>query len=197
VNLFLSQRASNLQSHSPPHPFQKNNPHSPHYQNETTVPKKEFHEFDIDEVSNLSLEMEVGETAKRIQLEEQFKQKIDELTKIEALRTRLNQIEKYRFHWFNTLLELEYLLYGENKKNGFNIKFSKVEKIPQSATSFILKNPSRYIPPSIEDIADLSLQLHFGSETKNVLIEAVNVFEVPVFRRKTGTSKRVHPTRPP
>jgi hypothetical protein len=28
-------------SHSPPHPFQKNNPHSPHYQNETTVkPKK-------------------------------------------------------------------------------------------------------------------------------------------------------------
>jgi hypothetical protein len=88
-----------------------------------------LNEFDkkIDEVSNLSIEMEVSETVKRIQLEEQFKQKIDELTKIEELRTRLNQIEKYSFHWFNTLLELEYLLYGENKKNGFHIKFSKIE----------------------------------------------------------------------
>jgi flagellar biosynthesis GTPase FlhF len=169
---FLSQRKENSRSHAPASRSSS--------QKER---KNENYPFTPDAgASRLhspagAWEREENSTSKRIQLEEQFKQKFDELTKIEELRTRLNQIEKYSFHWFNTLLELEYLLYGENKKNGFNIKFSKVEKIPQSATSFILKNPSRYIPPSIEDIADLSLQLHFGSETKTVLIEAVNVKE--------------------
>ncbi len=185
---FLAQTSkSHPKSHSSP--SQKNNQHSPHSQNKTTEkpnPKKEFKEFDQknEEVSNFSLEIEGGETSqKQIQLEKQFKQKIDQLTKIEALRVQLDNIKKYYFQWFNTLLALEYYLSGENKKNGFNLKFNKIEKIPQSATNIILKNPTSSIPPSIEDIADLSLQLHLGGETKTVLIEVVNVKEFSLCAR--------------
>jgi len=161
---FLAQK--NSRSKSPP--FQKNNQHSPH-KNESSRSHAP--------ASNISHEQKEGNTSKQIQLEQQFKQKFDELTKIEALRTRLKDIKKYSFHWFNTLLALEYCLNSENQKNGINIKFSQIEKHPTSDKIIILKKPTRYIPPSIEDIADLSLQLHLGNETKSVLIEIVNVKE--------------------
>jgi flagellar biosynthesis GTPase FlhF len=114
---------------------------------------------------------------KRTQLENQLAQQIQELTDIEALQSRLFETKRYDFEWFNTLLELEYLLNYENKNLGkkMRLQFAQVQKDGASEKIIILKNPTRYIPQLIEDIADLSLQLHFGSETKQVLIEVVNV----------------------
>ena len=116
---------------------------------------------------------------KRVQLEEQFKQKIDTLTKIEALQTDISSLKKYSFAWFNALLALEYLLSHDpkNSNQASTIKFSKIEKDSASDKILILKNPSRYIPINIEEMADFSLQLHLGKETKTVLIEAVTVQE--------------------
>ncbi|RKZ84373.1 MAG: hypothetical protein DRR19_17850, partial [Candidatus Parabeggiatoa sp. nov. 1] len=118
-------------------------------------------------------------TAKRAQLEEQLAQKIDELSQIEALQSHIIDTEEYSVEWFNALLELEYLLMTDNKNTGkeMSIKFSKLEKEAASDRMIILKNPSRHIPQFIEDSADLSLQCHFGSETKSFLIEVVNVKE--------------------
>ncbi len=129
-----------------------------------------------NESSNQSLKTD-SLKRKRTQLETQLAQKIEELTQIEALQSRLLESTKYRFDWFNTLLALEYLLHYENKSisNKMSIKFAQVEKDKASDKILILKNPTRYIPQSIEDMADLSLQLQQGTETKNVFIDIVSI----------------------
>ncbi len=129
-----------------------------------------------NESSNQSLKTD-SLKRKRTQLETQLAQKIEELTQIEALQSRLLESTKYRFDWFNTLLALEYLLHYENKSisNKMSIKFAQVEKDKASDKILILKNPTRYIPQSIEDMADLSLQLQQGTETKQVFIDIVSI----------------------
>ena len=178
---FLAQRKENSRSHAPAWECSHDAPAS--RSSSQKERKNENYPFTPDAGASIlhshagAWEREEDSTSKRVQLEEQFKQKFDELTKIEALRTRLNDIKKYSFQWFNTLLALEYCLNSENQKNSINIKFSQIEKHPTSDKIIILKKPTRYIPPSIEDITDLSLQLHLGNETKSVLIEIVNVKE--------------------
>jgi hypothetical protein len=117
-------------------------------------------------------------SSKIVQLEEQFKQKIDTLTKIEALQADISKLKKYSFAWFNALLALEHLLrHDHNNSHQAAIKFSKIEKDAVSDNILILKNPSRYIPINIEEMGDLSLQLQLEQETKIVFIEIVTVQE--------------------
>jgi hypothetical protein len=136
-------------------------------------------------IEKLEIQSERVSLGKRALLEEQLAQKIEELSQIEALQSRIIEIEKYSVAWFNALLELEYLLSGERTRMGkkMSINFSKVEKDGTSDRIIILKNPSRYIPSTIEDIADLSLQLRFGCETKSLLIEVVSVKEFALAAR--------------
>lgn len=112
-------------------------------------------------------------------LEKQFRQQIDKLNQVDVLKNHIDQTEKYSCDWFNSLLELEYLLSGEQTRKGteINIRFGKIERDNSSNQIIILKNPSSYIPRLVEDLADLSLQLHFIHETKNISIAVVNVKE--------------------
>lgn len=130
---------------------------------------------------------------RRIQLEERLAQEINGLEKIESLRTAINEAEKYSFVWFKELLELEYSLSFESKSRGreITIQFEKVERDPASEKITILKYPSRYIPHTIEDIADISLQLHFRDDSKNrsISIEVVNVKEYTLRARLKSASE--------
>jgi hypothetical protein len=121
--------------------------------------------------------LKIQSPKKRAQLEKQLAQKIETLNQIETLETNLNETEKYSLKWFKLLLELEHLLNQERTRMGkkMRLKFSKIE--PNSKRILILKNPSRYIPSTLEDIADLSLQLDFGTETKNLMIDIISVKE--------------------
>ena len=60
--------------------------------------------------------------------------------------------KRYTYEWFNALLELEFRASGETNSNnrGIHIVFSKVERDPNSDKGILLRNPSRYIPRSIE-----------------------------------------------
>lgn len=53
---------------------------------------------------------------KQQQLEQKLKQHLQEITQIKTLETQINATKKYSFVWFNTLLELEYLLIKLNPK---------------------------------------------------------------------------------
>lgn len=96
---------------------------------------------------------------------------------LQELNDLANGSEKYSFAWFKALLELECML-GSNGNGGnreISISFAKVEKEPGTDKTLILKHPNRYIPQSIEDLADIPLVLDLGGQTKKVAIEVVNV----------------------
>jgi len=118
---------------------------------------------------------DVKSSGKRAQLEQQLAQKIEVLSQIETLESNLIETEKYSLKWFKLLLELEYLLNCQRTRMGkkMRIKFGKVE--PNSEKILILKNPTCYIPSTLEDIADLYLQLNFGTETKKLMIDIISV----------------------
>ncbi len=126
---------------------------------------------------------------KRTQLEKQFAQQIDEMTQIEALKSRIKKTDKYRVDWFKALLELEYQQSHDSMDKPIIIKFSQIEKDTFSDKMIFLKNPSRSIPSIIEDMADLSLELSLGTETKTVLIEVVSVKELTLRARLKSAAK--------
>lgn len=112
---------------------------------------------------------------------EQAKQKsageIDRIARYEYLHRKALAAPKYTYGWFMSLLELESLCSSENNTNSkeITISFGKVEREPGTRRTLVLKQPSRYIPQYMEDLADIPLILDFGGRTKTVAIEVVNV----------------------
>ena len=113
---------------------------------------------------------------------EQAKQRsIDEIgniTRLEELTQQALASDRYSFGWFKAILELESLNSSENNANSreISITFSKVERETGTERTLILKHPSRYIPQSMEDLADIPLELHFVNLPMiKVAVEVVNV----------------------
>lgn len=113
---------------------------------------------------------------------EQAKQRsaneITEIAYLDGLTQKALNSDIYSFGWFKALLELESLNSGENTANSreISITFSKVEREEGTSRTLILKHPNRYIPQSMEDLADIPLELHFANRPMvKVSIEVVNV----------------------
>lgn len=112
---------------------------------------------------------------------EQAKQRsaneIESIVELEKLQQQALEYKKYTSGWFKSLLALEALESGENNANTkkISISFAKVEREAGTERTLILKHPNRYIPHSMEDLADILLVLHYGDHTKNVAVEVVNV----------------------
>lgn len=112
---------------------------------------------------------------------EQAKQKsageIDRIARFEYLHRKALSAPKYTYGWFTTLLELEALNSAESTQNSkeISISFGKVEMEPGTSRTLVLKQPSRYIPQYMEDLADIPLILDLGGKTKTVAIEVANV----------------------
>ena len=143
-------------------------------------PSEAFHEsidldddFDQDEFTPRSVNYE-----KRI---ERSKSKsafeIDKITCLQELQERLKQYAKYSFGWFKTLLETECLSGAEANSNSreISISFASIERQPGTERTLVLRRPSRYIPQSMEELADVPLVLHMGAKTKTVKIEVASV----------------------
>ncbi len=99
------------------------------------------------------------------------------IERLQELNDLANNSEKYSFAWFEALLELE-CIHSSNGNTGnreISISFARVEKEPGTDKTLILKHPDRYIPQSMEDLADIPLVLDLGGQTKKVAIEVVNV----------------------
>lgn len=98
-------------------------------------------------------------------------EQIEELQQQEESRLRLTQTAQddekcYTYEWFNTLLELEFRESGEatSSKSGLHIVFSKVEKDPHSERGVLLRNPSRYIPRSIEECSNITVVFYLPND---------------------------------
>jgi len=111
-------------------------------------------------------------------VKEQAERDIQEIARLEDLKQQAQDAGTYSYGWFKALLELESLNSGENDANSreISISFVKVERDAGTSRTLVLRHPSRYIPQSMEDLADIPLELHFaGQPPKKVAVEVVNV----------------------
>lgn len=104
-------------------------------------------------------------------------EEINKIIQLEELQNKANDLEKYSFAWFNTLLDMESLYSNENNMNSREvpINFSLIEHEPGTKRIFVLKHPDRYIPQFMEDLTDIPMVLHIGDKKKNVAIEVANI----------------------
>lgn len=129
---------------------------------------------DEDEYTKPSIDF----TKKIEQAKQRSAKEIAEIALLDELTQKVMLAPKYSYGWFKTLLELEKINNGENNSNSreISIAFSKVEREIGTSRTLILKHPSRYIPQSLEDLADIPLELHFANPpTIKVPIEVINV----------------------
>lgn len=72
-------------------------------------------------------------------------------------------LPRYSYGWFLALLELECMASSEKNADGktISISFGRIEKDAASSKTIILKEPSRFIPQSVEDLSGVRVDLHF------------------------------------
>lgn len=113
-------------------------------------------------------------------LKEKQEEELEERNHIEELRIKTEDLPKYCAEWFSTLLELEYIQSGEERfgNKGITISFSKVERESEESRIFVLRNPSRYIPTSLEEIGGLEITFKFkDADDLTIGFEVANVRE--------------------
>jgi len=112
--------------------------------------------------------------------EERKATEIAKLEREQALQDKAGLLPKYSYGWFRALLELECLANIEKNADGktISISFGKVERDKQSARTIVLKEPSRYIPQSIEEFSGVRLDLDFGGgRTAKLSVESFTAKE--------------------
>ena len=96
--------------------------------------------------------------------EERNANEIAKLEREEALQKKANQLPRYSYGWFLALLELECMASSENNADSKTIfiSFGKVERDSQSTRTIVLREPSRFVPQSIEEFSGVRVDLDFG-----------------------------------
>ncbi len=136
-------------------------------------PIDEHEDIDEDEFIPSSINF-----SNKVELEKQKAAKaIDKIAFQEELQQRALEASRYSYGWFKALLELEALSSYANNLNSkeVSISFARVEREPDTLRTLILKQPNRYIPQFMEDLADIPLVLRIGEQTKTLAIEVANV----------------------
>ena len=111
---------------------------------------------------------------------DRYASELDRIEREQALHDRANALPRYSYGWFLALLELECM--ASNEKNAdsktISISFGKVERDEQSSRTIVLKEPSRFIPQSIEELSGIRLDLDFGNgRTGSLRIESLTAKE--------------------
>jgi hypothetical protein len=111
-------------------------------------------------------------------VKEQAERDIQEIARLEDLKQKAQESKTYSYGWFKALIQLELLNSGDNNSRSreISISFAKIERDGDTSRYLVLKHPNRYIPHSMEDLADIPLELHFAEKPMiKVAVEVVNV----------------------
>lgn len=139
----------------------------------TDAPVDEATDIDADEFTPTPVDY----SRKTELAKEKAAREIDRIAYLEELQQRALEAKKYTYGWFKALLELETLNSNANALDSkeVSISFARVEREPGTQRTLVLKQPNRHIPQFMEDLADIPLVLHFGTQTKTLAIEVANV----------------------
>ena len=105
---------------------------------------------------------------------------LDRIEREQALHDQANALPRYSYGWLLALLELECMASSEKNADGktISISFGKVESDSQSSRTIVLKEPSRFIPQSIEEFSGVRVDLDFGNgRTEKLRIESFTARE--------------------
>lgn len=133
----------------------------------------DFEDIDADEFTPSPVDF-----SRKAEIEKEKAAKaIDRIACQEELQQRALNANRYSYGWFKVLLELEVLNSNSNNLNSkeVSISFAHVEREAGTQRTLILKQPNRYIPQFMEDLADIPLVLRFDDQTKTLAIEVANV----------------------
>lgn len=143
---------------------------------ETTISHENGARTDSDEDDYTKPSVDFSERLE--QAKQRSAKELAGIVHLDKLTQKALNADKYSFGWFKALLELESLNSGKNIANSreISITFSKVEREEDTSRTLILRHPSRYIPQSMEDLADIPLELHFANQPMvKVAVEVVSV----------------------
>ncbi len=95
---------------------------------------------------------------------DRYASELDRIEREEALNNKAKDLPRYSYGWFVALLELECMASSEKNADGktISISFGKAERDNQSSRTIVLKEPSRFIPQSIEEFSGVRVDLDFG-----------------------------------
>jgi len=111
---------------------------------------------------------------------DRYASELDRIEREQALNDKANALPRYSYGWFLALLELECMASGEKNADGktISISFGKVERDETSSRTVVLKEPSRFIPQSIEEFSGVRVDLDFGNgRTGKLRIESFTARE--------------------
>ncbi len=115
---------------------------------------------------------------------DRYANELDRLEREQALNEKANGLPRYCYGWFLALLELEMIASSEKNADAktISIGFGKVEKDAKASRTIVLKEPSRYIPQSIEEFSGVRVDLNFGNgRTGKLHIESFTAKEFFLF----------------
>ena len=113
--------------------------------------------------------------------DEKIKIEKEELEYVDALREQVVNAKQYSYSWFRSLMELECRANGtvnddNSTKRSIYILFNRIEFDNLSPNIVILKDSSRYIPMSLEDIENIPVTFYLRSgSTIKIEFEAASV----------------------
>ena len=143
-------------------PSVKNVNSSDHQKNNSTSPTQPS---DAQEDADEYTPKAVNYADKLDRAKDRYASELDRLERAQALQDKANNLPRYSYGWFLALLELECMESSQNNADGktISISFGKVEMDSQSLRTIVLKEPSRFIPQSIEEFSGVPVDLDFGN----------------------------------
>lgn len=111
---------------------------------------------------------------------DRYASELDRIEREQTLHDKANALPRYSYGWFLALLELECMGSSEKNADGktISIRFGKVEKDGQSSRTIVLKDPSRFIPQSIEEFSGVRVDLDFrNGRTGKLRVESFTAKE--------------------
>jgi len=106
---------------------------------------------DADDFSPKSIDF----TKKLERAKDRQASELDRIELEQALYEKAKSLPRYSYGWFLALLELESMASTEKSSDAktISIRFGKVERDGHSARTVVLKEPSRFVPQSIEELS--------------------------------------------
>ncbi len=123
---------------------------------------------------------------------DRYASELDRIEREQALHEKAKTLPRYSYGWFLALLELECIASSEKNADGktISISFGKVEQDSQSSRTIVLKEPSRFIPQSIEEFSGVPVNLDFADgHTGRLHVESFTAREFALLGKLTSSDE--------
>jgi hypothetical protein len=127
---------------------------------------------------------EVDYSRKIDRAKDRYASELDRIERQQTLHDKANSLPRYSYGWLLALMELECMASSEKSGDSktLSIRFGKVRRERQASRTIVLKEPSRFIPQSIEELSGVRVDLDFGDgRTGKLRVDSFTARESSLF----------------